>query len=120
MKKSKFKYMVHVRWFEEDRAYVAEVPELPGCATHGSTYEAAIKNAQDAITSWIEGAKESGYPIPEPLATRRFSGKFITRIDSELHRSLVMRAKESGKTLNALIQELLESGIERQGGQKAA
>lgn len=120
MKKQKFKYMVHVRWSEEDKAYVAEVPELPGCATHGSTYESAIKNAQDAIVSWIEGARESGYPIPEPLAVKRFSGKFIARIDPELHRTLVIKAKESGKTLNRLIQELLKEGIEEQSEKEAA
>ena len=120
MKKVKFKYMVHVKWSEEDNAYVAEVPELPGCATHGSTYETAIKNAQDAIASWIEGAKENRYPIPEPLATKKFSGKFITRIDPELHRILALKAKELGKTLNGLIQELLETGIEGKRGKEAA
>lgn len=114
MKKQKFKYMVHVRWSEEDRAYIAEVPELPGCATHGSTYEAAIKNAQDAIASWIEAAEESGYPIPEPFAVKKFSGKFVTRIDPELHRTLAVKAKEAGKTLNGFIQELLENGIGRE------
>lgn len=112
MKKQQFRYMVSVRWSEEDKAYVAEIPELPGCATHGATYEAAIRNAKDAIASWIEGAKENGYPIPEPLATKKFSGKFITRIDPQLHRFLATKAKEMGMTLNGLIQELLKTGAE--------
>ena len=120
MKKTKYKYLVTVRWSEEDGAYVAEVPELPGCATHGATYDVAIRNAKDAIASWIDGAKEAGYPIPEPLATRRFSGKFIARVRPDLHRALTLRAKASGKTLNGLIQELLEKGITNSGSRKVA
>lgn len=111
MKKTKFKYMVNVRWSEEDNAYVAEVPELPGCATHGNTYETAIKNTKDAIASWIDGAKETGFIVPEPVATHQFSGKFVTRVNPELHRLLVLKAKATGKTLNRLIQELLEQGV---------
>lgn len=107
MKKSRFKYMVSIRWDEKDQAYVAEVPELPGCATHGKTYEQAVRNTQDAIETWIEGAREAKYPIPEPLAERKFSGKFMTRIDPELHRELTLKAKTTGKTLNGLVEEML-------------
>ncbi len=103
--------MVNIRWDEKDRAYVAEVPELPGCATHGKTYEQAVRNAQDAIETWIEGARESKYAIPEPLAERKFSGKFVTRIDPELHRELTLHAKRSGKTLNGLVEEMLEKEL---------
>lgn len=110
--KDKYKYMIHIRWSEDDKAYIAEVPELPGCATHGSTYEATMKHAKHAIESWINGAKEAGYPIPEPLALRKFSGKFITRVDPKLHQELSLKAKASGKTLNRFVRELLEEGVE--------
>ena len=49
---------------------MAEVPELPGCAAHGTTQEAALANAQEAIALWIETAKEFGDPIPEPEGRR--------------------------------------------------
>ena len=111
MKKHRFKYMVSIRWSEKDQAYIAEAPELPGCATHGKTYEQAVRNAQDAIETWIEGAKEAKYPIPEPLAKRRFSGKFVTRIDPELHRELTIKAKRAGKTLNGFVEELIEKEL---------
>lgn len=110
-KRPRFKYLVNIRWSEEDNAYVAEIPELPGCATHGATYETAVRNAADAIASWISGAKQTGYTIPEPLSQRTFSGHFVTRIPPTLHRSLAIRAKASGKTLNKFIQDLLESGL---------
>ena len=48
------KYEVIIYWSEEDEAFVAEVPELPGCTAHGATQEAALANAQDAIRLWID------------------------------------------------------------------
>jgi predicted RNase H-like HicB family nuclease len=64
------KYEVIIYWSEEDDAFVAEVPELPGCAAHGSTQEAALGSAQDAIRLWIDTAKEFGDPIPKPKGRR--------------------------------------------------
>ena len=64
------KYEVIIYWSEEDHAFVAEVPELPGCAAHGPTQEAALASAQQAIALWIETAKEFGDPIPEPKGRR--------------------------------------------------
>ena len=61
-----YKYEIIIYWSKEDDAYVAEVPELPGCMAHGNTYEEAIKNVQDAIQLWIDTAKEFGDTIPEP------------------------------------------------------
>jgi predicted RNase H-like HicB family nuclease len=64
------RYEVIIYWSMEDQAFVAEVPELPGCAAHGSTQEAALANAQEAIALWIETAKEFADPIPEPKGRR--------------------------------------------------
>ena len=64
------KYEVIIYWSDEDRAFVAEVPELAGCAAHGSTQEAALANAQDAIRLWIDPAREFGDPIPDPKRRR--------------------------------------------------
>jgi predicted RNase H-like HicB family nuclease len=64
------KYEVIIYWSEEDQVFVAEVPELPGCSTHGATHEAALANAQDAIRLWIDTATEFGDPIPVPKGRR--------------------------------------------------
>ncbi|TAN41756.1 MAG: type II toxin-antitoxin system HicB family antitoxin [Nitrospirae bacterium] len=61
-----FKYEVIVYWSEEDKAYIAEVPELPGCMSDGPTYEKAIKNAQIVISEWIETAEKMNREIPQP------------------------------------------------------
>ena len=60
------KYEVIIYWSHEDAAFVAEAPELPGCAAHGPTQEAALASAKEAIRLWIDTAKEFGDPIPEP------------------------------------------------------
>ena len=64
------KYEVIIYWSEEDQAFVAEIPELPGCAAHGPTQEAALANAQEAIQLWLDTAKEFGDPIPVPKGRR--------------------------------------------------
>jgi len=64
------KYEVIIYWSEEDQMFVAEVPELPGCAAHGPTQEAALANAQEAIRLWLDTATEFGDPIPVPKGRR--------------------------------------------------
>ena len=66
MKSNKWKYEIIIYWSEEDQAYIAEAPELPGCAADGSTYNQAVANVEVTIQEWIETAKELGRPIPEP------------------------------------------------------
>jgi predicted RNase H-like HicB family nuclease len=61
---------VIIYWSDEDGAFLAEVPELPGCTAHGATLEDALGNAQEAIRLWIDTAKEFGDPIPEPKGRR--------------------------------------------------
>ena len=63
---SKWKYEIIIYWSDEDEAYIAEVPELPGCAADGVTYKQALANAEVVIHEWIETARELGRPIPEP------------------------------------------------------
>ena len=60
------KYEVIVYWSHEDDAYVAEVPELPGCMADGSSYQEALANAEVVIQEWIDTARELGRPIPGP------------------------------------------------------
>jgi predicted RNase H-like HicB family nuclease len=61
-----YKYEILIYWSNEDSAFVAEVPELPGCFAHGATPEIAVQNVKDAINLWIDTAKAYGDPIPEP------------------------------------------------------
>ena len=60
------KYEIIIYWSEEDGAYLAEVPELPGCMADGQTYQEALTNVERVIQEWIETAKETGRSIPQP------------------------------------------------------
>jgi predicted RNase H-like HicB family nuclease len=60
------RYEIIIYWSDEDGAFIAEVPELPGCAADGVTYEAAVSNVKIVIAEWIEMAQEMGRPVPEP------------------------------------------------------
>ena len=59
------KYEVILYWSADDEAFIAEVPELPGCAADGSTYQEALSNVEIVIEEWIQTAKELGRPVPE-------------------------------------------------------
>ena len=60
-----YKYEIVIYWSEDDSAFIAEVPELPGCAADGATYAEALANVDVIIQEWVDTAKELGRPIPE-------------------------------------------------------
>ncbi len=64
------KYEIILYWSEEDKVFIAEVPELPGCMAHGETQETALANAKEAIRLWLDTAREFGDPIPAPKGQR--------------------------------------------------
>ncbi len=72
-KQRKHRYEIILYWSEEDQAYLAEVPELPGCAADGATYQEALNNVAVVIDEWMETAKELGRPIPEPRGRLKFA-----------------------------------------------
>ena len=59
------KYEIIIYWSREDEAFIAEVPELPGCGADGTTYQEALDSVQVIIREWIETAKEFGREIPD-------------------------------------------------------
>lgn len=66
----KTKYEMIIFWSDEDGAFVADVPELPGCMAHGSSHADALQNAEEAIELWLETAREAGREIPQPKGRR--------------------------------------------------
>ncbi|MBA3806305.1 MAG: type II toxin-antitoxin system HicB family antitoxin [Acidobacteria bacterium] len=71
------KYGISIYWSEEDQVFIAEVPELPGCMTHGDTKALALANADKAIQAWIDTATEFGDSIPMPKEERVASNKLV-------------------------------------------
>ena len=64
------RYEIIILWSDEDAAFVADVPELPGCMAHGATHAEALGNAEQAIELWLETARDLGRPIPQPKGRR--------------------------------------------------
>lgn len=64
--KNNYRYEIVIYWSDEDQSFIAEVPELPGCAADGDSYVEALANVDVIIREWIETARELGRPIPEP------------------------------------------------------
>ncbi|MHC4398504.1 MAG: type II toxin-antitoxin system HicB family antitoxin [Planctomycetota bacterium] len=71
--KNNIRYEIIIYWGEEDQAFIAEVPELPGCAANGPTYREALAAAEVVIQEWIQTAQELGRPIPEPRGRLLFA-----------------------------------------------
>ena len=67
------KYEIIIYWSEKDKAFIAEVPELPGCAADGASHKEALANVEVIIHEWIETAKELGRPIPKPKGKLTFA-----------------------------------------------
>jgi antitoxin HicB len=101
-------YDVVISFDPQDNVYVANVPELPGCMSHGDTNKEALVNAQKAIALYIESLRERGMAIPEPMVLHRYSGKIALRISPTLHRDLACQSKITGTSLNSLIEEKLK------------
>ncbi len=69
----RIKYEVIIYWSDEDDAFIAEVPELAGCAADGATYQEALANVEVIIGEWIKTARELGRPIPAPRGRLSFA-----------------------------------------------
>jgi predicted RNase H-like HicB family nuclease len=68
-----YKYEIIIYWSEADQAFIAEVPELAGCAADGKSYSEALENVEVVISEWIDTAKELGRTIPNPKGKLMFA-----------------------------------------------
>jgi len=68
-----YRYEVIIYWSADDEAFIAEVPELPGCMADGATYQEALSSAETVIEEWIETAKSLGRSVPEPKGKLMFA-----------------------------------------------
>lgn len=91
--------------------YFGTVIELDGCMTEGETVEETASNLEEAMQGWLETSLSHNLDIPEPLALRDYSGQFNVRIPKSLHRDLVRTALKEDVSLNALVNSLLERGL---------
>ena len=106
-------YQVNISYDPRDEIYVARIPELENCHSHGSTPDEALTNAKEAVALWMETAHEHRIPIPEPINQKKFSGKFVLRAPVELHAHLAQEALRHGKSMNEFAVELIYEGLKK-------
>lgn len=97
------RYTYRVEWSLEDEAFIGRCLEFPSLAAHGSTHQEALKEITFIVEDVVEDLKKQKEPVPEPFGERKFSGKFIVRVPSEVHRTLAMEAEESQVSMNQLV-----------------
>ena len=104
------RYPLEIFWSEEDKGFIAEAPDLPGCSAWGATEANAAREAQRAIAAWLEAANAAGREIPKPSVAEpldRYSGKFIVRVPRTVHARLARKAKQEGASLNQPVSSVL-------------
>ncbi len=94
-------------WSEEDGEYAGLCAEFPGLSWLAYTLEAALKGIRRVVANVISDMIRNGEPVPEPIALRHFSGKFVVRIPPEVHRQLALQAAETGVSINRLVSAKL-------------
>lgn len=96
------RYTYRVTWSEEDREYVGLCVEFPGLSWLATSQEEVLNGIRNVVGDVVSDMQVGNEPIPEPIALRQFSGKFLVRVPPELHRRLTLEAAEAGVSLNRL------------------
>jgi len=96
------KYTYRVTWSEEDSEYIGLCVEFPSLSWLAATPEESLAGIRAVVADVVTDLQSNGEPVPEPLATKTYSGRFMVRIPPVLHRQLALEAAEAGISLNRL------------------
>src|ERR1700690_136545 len=96
-------YTYRVTWSADDDEYVGLCAEFPSLSWLAETPEAALKGIRKVVAEVVKDMKQTGEPIPEPIANRHYRGKFMVRVTPETHRLLAIQSAETGVSLNRLV-----------------
>jgi predicted HicB family RNase H-like nuclease len=107
MAKEVDRFTYRVTWSDEDQEYVGLCAEFPSLSWLESSPEKSLQGIRKLVKDVIADLKRSKDPIPEPISTRPFSGKFMVRVPPEVHRMLAIQAAESGVSINRLVSSKL-------------
>lgn len=95
-------YTYRVTWSEEDQEHIGLCVEFPGLSWLAPSPEAALEGIRQVVAEVVADLEANGEVVPEPLAAKQYSGKFVVRIPPEQHRRLALEAAEAGISLNRL------------------
>ena len=100
-------YTYRVTWSVEDNEHVGLCAEFPPLSWLAPTPEKALSGIRRTVAEAVADMQDSGEPIPEALADKKFSGRFVVRIPPSVHRALATEAAENGLSLNRLVSAKL-------------
>ena len=100
-------YTYRVTWSEDDHEYVGLCAEFPSLSWLSSTPESALEGIRNVVAHVVKDMKAKDEKIPEPIAVKHFSGKFMVRLTPDSHRQLALQATEAGVSLNRLVSFIL-------------
>jgi len=103
------RYTYRVIWSEEDEQYVGLCAEFPSLSWLAGSPEEALRGILKVAATVVKDMNANGEPVPEPICSKRYSGKFMVRVPPELHRRIALEAAEEGISLNRLISTKLSS-----------
>lgn len=101
-------YLKIVQWSEEDNCYVGTCPGLIRGGVHGDDEAAVYRELCGAVEEAIELYQADKKPLPPATANKTYSGRFVLRVDKELHQALAIRALSEGESLNSYCQKILK------------
>jgi len=104
------KYAYRVIWSDEDGEYIGLCAEFPSLSWLARTPEASLKGIRKVVYKAVKDMKRRHEAVPEPIATKPYSGKFLVRVPPEVHRKLVIEAEEAQVSLNRLVSAKLAAG----------
>jgi len=102
-------YTYRVTWSEEDGEYIGLCAEFPSLSWLDQSPEDALKGMRQVVADVVKDLAANGENVPEPLASKKFSGKFQVRVTADTHRALAIKAAERRVSLNRLVSESLAS-----------
>lgn len=100
-------YTYRVLWSDEDQEHVALCTEFPSLSWLAATPEGALRGIRKTVAEVVADMRANGETVPEPLSSRKFSGKFMVRVPPEVHRHLAIEAAEEKISLNRLVSAKL-------------
>ena len=101
------RYTYRVTWSDEDGEYIGLCAEFASLSWLASEPEAALQGIRKVVADVVADLQKNGEPVPEPLAAKKYSGRFMVRVPPELHRQLALEAAEYGVSLNRLASDKL-------------
>jgi predicted HicB family RNase H-like nuclease len=101
------RYTYRVTWSEDDSEYVGLCAEFPSLSWLAKKPEIALKGIRKLVEDVVKDMRKQGEEVPEPIARRNYSGKFMVRVPPQVHRKLAIQAAESGVSLNRLASSKL-------------